>query len=194
MEVKRIKDNYYKFQFIENDKVFNVFFGGNLDLYFELYSCKRKNNLVDTFEVTKENYQVYLLFDKLYESIKNHDIYKALSMDKEEKERAILENEELGKSLAYSSIYNDGVISWYSDEKSEEEANLLEIFKEEDKYILKFSIKEDNNAIRFRNSRSRYKPFNLAFMDFFNDLINCDLEDRQIHMEEYLYKMKVKKL
>ena len=53
-------------------------------------------------------------------------------------------------------------------------------------------------GIRFRNSGSRYMPFNAVFMRMFREMQNIDdVNDygHQMHMEEYLYeKNKMKKL
>lgn len=46
-------------------------------------------------------------------------------------------------------------------------------------------------GIRFRNSGSRYEPFNMVFMRMFLQLQKVDdISDygHQIHIEEYLYK------
>ena len=45
-------------------------------------------------------------------------------------------------------------------------------------------------SIRFRNSGSRYEPFNICFMQMYNELKNYDSNCHQIHIEEYLYKQK----
>ena len=48
-------------------------------------------------------------------------------------------------------------------------------------------------SVRFRNSGSRYVPFNIAFMDMYNDMKEVDdVTDKghQLHIEEYLYETK----
>ena len=53
-------------------------------------------------------------------------------------------------------------------------------------------IKNINNiSIRFRNSGSKYKPFNICFMRLFNNLQNYDPDYHQITIEEYNYKRKI---
>ncbi len=50
--------------------------------------------------------------------------------------------------------------------------------------------------IRFRNSGSRYSPFNTVFMKMYNDLKEIDdINDygHQIHIEEYIYTKKLHK-
>ena len=48
-------------------------------------------------------------------------------------------------------------------------------------------------TIRFRNSGSRYDPFNIIFMRLYQGLCNLDYEYHQIHIEEYLQESKIKK-
>ena len=76
---------------------------------------------------------------------------------------------------------------------------MLEIKYQEDKYIITFHQgKEDfgfpTYAIRFRNSGSRYEPYNLAFMNMYNSLSEYDPNYHQIHIEEYLYNKKLQKI
>ena len=41
-------------------------------------------------------------------------------------------------------------------------------------------------TVRFRNSGSRYDPFNIIFMKLYQGLCALDYEYHQIHIEEYL--------
>lgn len=57
--IKKESDNFNgvgrKIIFKEKDKILNISFAGNLDLYFSFYSKENKN-----FEVTKENLYIYI--------------------------------------------------------------------------------------------------------------------------------------
>ena len=46
-------------------------------------------------------------------------------------------------------------------------------------------------SIRFRNSGSRYNPFNIIFMKMFNKLQEYNPEYHQIHIEELEYQKKL---
>ena len=79
-------------------------------------------------------------------------------------------------------------------------ASRLVIEKENEKFKITFiKSKKDYEglfrtyAVRFRNSGSRYKPFNASFMYMYNSLKEYNPEYQQIHMEEYLYNQKVLK-
>ena len=54
---------------------------------------------------------------------------------------------------------------------------------------------EDFNdlSIRISNSGSRYLPFNSCFMDLYHNLQKIDPDNYQQHLEEFIYKQKVKK-
>ena len=89
-----------------------------------------------------------------------------------------------------SSIYNEELfdeenktITWYSDETAHKVANYLKIKKETDCFIINFNIQENIDgydsdfnsslydiSIRFRNSGSRYDPFNIIFMRMYERL------------------------
>ena len=112
----------------------------------------------------------------------------------------------------YNDLYNDEEkkVTWVSDETGFEVANKVLIHKLEDRFLIEFKTQpyiegyeRENNllgimGIRFRNSGSRYSPFNIVFMRMFREMQNIDdINDygHQIHMEEYLYdRSKIRKL
>ena len=49
-------------------------------------------------------------------------------------------------------------------------------------------------SVRISNSGSRYGYFNIPFMNMYTKLCEYNPDYHQIHMEEYLYNEKVKKL
>lgn len=112
-------------------------------------------------------------------------------------------NEELKSSFEYRLLVNNGVITWYSDEEDVKKASVVRITKLEDEYLLEFIRQSNENdlgtwqwpgsiTIRFRNSGSKYSPFNIAFMKQFNNLQKFErISNRQIHIEEYLYTKKL---
>lgn len=207
--------------FQELGKRLDISFGGNLDLYWTIYS-KNESDCHD-FIITKENYEVYKLFEELFDDIKNIKIYTEtvipFYIETEEERQDYLNEVEYEKSkyrLYNCSNYNElfdkenSIITWYSDETNHEVANILKIKKEKESFRLEFFIQphkkeydRDFNSlnyisIRFRNSGSSYEPFNVIFMRMYEKMKQIDdVSDNghQIHMEEYLYNQsKIKKL
>ena len=181
----------------EKDKILNISFAGNLDLYFEFISRKDEE-----FEITKENYYIYEFIDNLYKNIKNNNIFEVDSFDLKEartiedleyiKEEKKEMNEYTKLTSHYDELFHDGVITWKSDDNDGyiNNAGTVSINKKEDKFVLSFTDRV--TSVRFRNSRSYYDPYNILFMDMFNDLMKYDKNDKQIHIEEYLYTEKEK--
>lgn len=99
-------------------------------------------------------------------------------------------------SEEYKKLYNGEYICWYSDDDLIEDANYVRIIKKEDRYVLEFLSNKKastlwlKNSIRFRNSGTKYPPFNILFMNMYNSLCNVDYDEKQIHIEEYLYRRK----
>ena len=50
-----------------------------------------------------------------------------------------------------------------------------------------------NIVVRFRNSGSRYDPFNCVFMRFYQRLQEVDPNYHQVHIEELIYRKKLKR-
>ena len=218
MEVKcyqneqRTKD----YTIINNEKKLRIMYCGTLDLYMQLNSPNLKEELSsDTFEITKENYFIYSLFEQLYDDIRLCNLYQVdendlLWCDTKEEIEALYSNikrrnEELKNSVVYKSIFDGNSVIWYSDEYIHDETDILKITKEDDKYILEFKeqrLPETDSdrwripgsiCIRFRNSGSYQKPFNLTFMRMYQKLQEYDPEYHQIHVEEYIYQKKLVK-
>ena len=207
MKISKIKNEFGLQIFIEEDNsCLSIFYGGNLDLYWSINSNKRtmeNDPKTDSFIITKENYGLYSLFEKLYNDIKEINLFEDLE---EDKDRYRLYN-----SSYYQELFDEknNTITWYSDETAREVANYLQIKKEKERFIINFNIQEyiegyDRDfaslyyiPIRFRNSGSRYDPFNIIFMRMYERLKEIDdINDygHQIHMEEYLYDKEHQKI
>ena len=188
--------------FQELDKQFDVSFSGNGDLYWTI----RSENINDdnNFIITKENYEVYRLFEELFDDIENIKIdddeeyitfYLKTEEEKQEyikKRKDEIEYEKNKYRLFNLSNYNElfdkenNAITWYSDETSHEVANILKIKKENESFELEFYIQpyiegydRDFNSlyhipIRFRNSGSSYDPFNIVFMRMYGKMKQVD--------------------
>ena len=198
--------------FQELDKQFEVSFGGNCDLYWTIRS-KKESNYHD-FIITKENYNVYRLFEELFDDIENIKIfdeeYIPCYISTEEELEYEKNKYRLFNHSNYNELFNNNTITWYSDETNHEVANILKIKREDETFKLEFYIQpyieeydRDFNSlnyipIRFRNSGSLYDPFNIVFMRMYQKMKQIDdVNDygHQIHIEEYLFNQnKVKKL
>ena len=198
MKIDRMKNrlgNFYDYCLMEGNKELYIFFAGNLDLYFLLSTDKLlppNENITLDFDITKENYDLYLIFDKLYNRI--------INSKKTNKEDDFWNNTDSINQLVDDNLN----INWISDNGPADLEDKLVISKEEDSYKLTF-IRNDkpmdfgfkSNAgigIRFRNDGSRYNPFNCFFMELYNSLQKINPENHQIRFEELEYDEKVKKL
>ena len=203
VEINKVKDveGYDRFKITTENGSFDIMFGGNLDLYWYYWPEENYKDwpLAKTFTISKENYFIYQKLDELYKNIKEQKPYQS----KDENVSTVFDsskliNESPRSQYSYKNLFQNGIIKWYSDDAPLEEASMLEIKSQEDKYIITFHQgKEDfgfpTYSIRFRNSGSRYEPYNLAFMNMYNSLSEYDSDYHQIHMEEYLYSKQLQK-
>ena len=192
-EIERYKNGWgYDTFVIKTDTgSFEILFAPNFDLYWRYLSKKniKVDKEVQELIITKENYFLYELFYKLYESIKNNKVYYSNEVDDycEIKDK---ENE----------LFKNNMIEWYSDELPIDIASKLTIKKEDETFKILFEKSKKScdgifitYTIRFRNSGSRYNPFNFSFMQMYNELKEYNPDYHQIHTEEYLYKEKLLK-
>lgn len=213
MLVKKIKNEYGCNDIIlENDnKQLRMFFLGNLDLYWSIYDYDQKDDSnIREFMITKENYRIYELFDELYKRVKNCEISKINEVDlqfcrtmedlKECLEKIKRYNQHVLMIEENNSerLFKDNMIQWHCDDASYEDAHVLKIMpKDEDSYLVRIELNNkelyNRNSIRFRNARSGHNPFNVLFMEMFNKLQDYNINDKQIHMEEYVYHKKMNK-
>lgn len=157
--------------FKELDKQFDVSFSGNGDLYWTI--CSENVNDDNNFIITKENYEVYRLFEELFDKENN--------------------------TITWYSDETNHEVANILKIKKENESFELEFYIQP--YIEGYD--RDFNSlyhipIRFRNSGSSYYPFNIVFMRMYGKMKQVDnVNDygHQIHIEEYLYNQsKIKKL
>lgn len=163
-----------------------ISFEGNLDLYWRYVHDGSILNApeVATITITKENYEIYDYFDMLY--------YNVLT----KKERDNLEYHDflLDQRNPYALIKGNSIV-WHSDDFEYETASKVTITPGEDVYYITFEKSKHDSffktfAVRFRNSGSRYNPYNTEFMQMYLNLKNYDPEFRQLHFEEWLYMQK----
>lgn len=206
----------------QEGKSLNILYGGNGDLYWLLKTNKQEDTTYETFSVSKEDYEVYKLFDDLYHDIINTQVFKT-SMAKVEEDEELTEEERneliaqrnkeaemcqrfntsLKDQPQYQALVQDGIITWFSDETNVEEAEIFRISPQEDEYLIEF-IRQNTKSngywrypgsinVRISNSGSKYQPFNMVFIRQFNNFQTFERDPyHQIHMEEYLYQRKTK--
>ena len=169
-------------------------FGGDLDLYWSINNVNADDEIdYESFSITEENYYIYCLFEQLYNSVANCEVFKindyelalATSTDeinmiikREKQKNALLRN-----SQEYRNLFDGKTITWVSDENGYKKESIVKITKVENRFVLEFFRKLKNDAynwpdenglfaisIRFRNSGSSYQPFNQLFMEMYNGL------------------------
>ena len=194
MYIEKIQlDNMPTYNIIKDDVIFTITFAGNLDLYWEFRYKDRKASTSDiiTMEISEDdNYYIYHALDKLYDAISeayipNYNCGKAI--DEQEKQLS-----------HYYELYRNGAINWVSDDRDCRIIGDVTIIKNDKTFELtlrkeKFAkgfFSGFNAPVRFRNSGSYYHPFNMVFMDMYNELNK--IEDlNQITIDQYC-KRKVK--
>ena len=194
MEINRTENDFhsYDYCFIDGEKKLTILFARNLDLYLminddQLMKFREARTL--SFDITKADYDVFCLFDSLYQDIMDCKIYEM--RDVKDTYR-----------YEYSKLVDSNqCITWISDEDQEEIGDRFTMAKvNDDAYRLTFYRNDKVPdfgfkspmyiSIRIRNSGSRYQPFNCVFMKMYQDLQNLDPNYRQIHFEELQYMKK----
>ena len=160
----------------DGKQLLKIFYGSNFDLYIDIfgdYSIDENDCYSATFAIDHDQ-ELYKYFESLVDNIINCNIFDA---GNNEPEKCNIE-EQMNESLKIKSVYNlliqDSIITWYSDNIYDEKANKLRIEKKDNKIILTFIDNPDDPTfgfvIRICNSGSKYEPFNLCFMNLFNQL------------------------
>lgn len=198
----------------DNGKILSFLYGGNLDLYWIINSEDDKS-----FEITKENYSLYSLFEKLFDDIDSINFYRDIPpyISTYSELESHCESEENDKRLFreknaahYNELYNKEKqeIKWYSDETNMKVSNYFIIKKLDEKFVIEFHTQEyidgyspefnneNSISVRICNSGSHHDPFNILFMMMFNEMKNIDNTsdiNHQYHIEEYLYRLSLEK-
>ena len=200
--IKKQTEHGTRIELEEQDKTLVFDYGGNLDLYWSIYT--KDESTPKTFTITKENYGVYNLFERLFQDIDTFNIFDnddeiPFYIETEQEERDYLlarqheKEEDRKRYLEYNNAhYNDlyhpeeGKITWHSDETAWEVDNYLEIVRQAETFAISFYTQEDIQGydhdfktaysipVRFRNSGSSYEPFNCIFMRMYNAMKEVD--------------------
>ena len=201
MEIQKVKngENSYDFWLKKDNKELKIMYGGTLDLYLSVsdgdFIPENKITSID-FDITKENYQVFQVFDKLY---KNIIAGKPFGPDSDYKYGNYRDRWEY-----HTLVDKNKNITWISDDGPKELEDKF-IFNKVDEDTYRFTFVRNDKpidygfksitsiSVRIRNSGSSYSPFNCAFMLMFQELQNLDPKYHQIHFEEIEYEKKLLK-
>ncbi len=208
---KSFNNGYGYITLINGKKKLTIEYAPNLDLYFVVENANE-------FVITKEDYQIYELFLKSYETIISADVFNQSSFDYYITEfLGHFDNEFISyedylkktkKSLEfkrkqnyYASLVNNGKIVWKCDDyphdigpsfKITKDTGLIKItFDKGDTEKQDLFHPKNRTTVRIRTSGSAYNYFYVPFMTLFKELKELVLDD-QIHIEEYLYTKKLK--
>lgn len=152
------KDNYIykglKDIFIrDGKKLLKIFYGGNGDLYFDIFGDRRQLDsqiyeYIADFFIENGN-EEWFIFNKLINDIMN---------DKDRNKEKLMQG---------------NIVNWYSDEIYDEKANKLSIQRLDEGIKLTFLNNPDDPnfgfGIKICNSGSKYEPFNIHFMNMYNE-------------------------
>lgn len=178
------------------DKHLDIVFGDDGDIYWILDNYEvvdlQDDPMYDTFMIFKKDYDIYQIFNELYEDLINGRIYHpeqlpsyCLMFDKraqeKENKRCDESNKEIQNNFRYKKLVNNNVITWYSDEEQKCNAEILRISKKEDYILLEFirQTKKDEQghirlpgwySIRIRLDGSTYTPCENVFWRHFDNL------------------------
>ena len=202
MELTRqpnFENTAYDYLIKKEDKALQISFAGNLDLYFKLILKEPigEENAAFSFDITKENFELYVLFEALYNEIKSGNIF-----DETREFSCIAGENHYQNTEEYRRLVHDDVIEWISDDGPRDAEDRMTIEPQEDSYRLTFyrndkpldvGFKSHHGiTVRIRNSGSYYTPFNCVFMRLYQRLQNIDPENQQISLEEFAYMQKSK--
>jgi hypothetical protein len=189
------KSNMNEFDQIDivtEDGSFSMLLKPNSNLYWRY---NNPGNGVHEIMITKEDYFLYRLFEDAYNLIMTDNPY--------ENERKKM----LSYGIPYNSernLVNGNSVKWYSDEYSfVEQAPSVSIQKYEEAYGVTFNpsnisfparAQAFNYMVSFKNEGSRYLTYSSIFFNMMKKMQEHDFENHQMHIEEYLYECKKRKL
>lgn len=176
---------------IEENITLDVVFGGVGDVFWiydnQNFFDVKEDPMYDKLLITKEDTDIYNIFNELYEDLINCRIYIPdkcgfiEGWNEQDEKRCRLANERIKTEPRYNKLVKDGVITWYSDEEYESIAEIVRISKQDDNIVIEFirqsTIDELGGhrlpgwySIRFRMDGCTYEPCNVVFWRHFDNL------------------------
>ncbi len=167
---------------IRDDKnLLKIFYGANGDLYFDIFGSRNKNEngLYTAIFCITHHEEIYQYFEQLINCIidcKVFDIDDFCNLDNvtDGLNSVQQRNKKLKTKQVYKRLVCNDRIIWYSDNIYDESANVLQIERDYEKIKLVFVDNPNDPSfgfgIRISNSGSKYDPFNICFMNLFNQL------------------------
>ncbi len=169
----------------DENKLLKIFYGSNFDLYIDIFGDRNideNGNYSATFSINQSQ-EIYQYFEILIDNIIKCKVFDVSEIESEIYDTKEQTNELLKNNNIYNRLVQDSAIVWYSDNIYDEKANKLKIEKKDDEIILTFTDNPDDSTfgfgIRICNSGSKYAPFNLCFMNLFNQLQVLNKKDEQ---------------
>lgn len=151
--------------FIRDDKnLLKIFYGANGDLYFDIFGSHNidENGCHSAIFTIKKHEEIYQYFEQLVNCIIGCEVFDIGN----------IESEKLKSKQVYKELVQNGMIIWYSDNIYDERANILQIERGCGDIKLTFIDNPGDPSfgfgIRICNSGSKYDPFNICFMNLFN--------------------------
>ena len=170
---------------IKDNKTLKIFYGGNGDLYFDIFGNfeECESGYIACFEIDKED-KVYPYFERLIEAIREAKVFTPSETQMELiddpyeihelVEHYKMRNKKLKGIPPHTELVKEDGIELYSDSIYNEKANRMTIKEIDGKIRLDFFDNPqdyiDGFAVEISNSGSKYMPFNICFMNFFNKL------------------------
>ena len=176
---------------INENITLDIVFGGVGDVYWiydnQNFFDAKEDPMYDKLLITKEDIDIYNIFNELYEDLIDGKIYIPDKCEfiegwnEEEEKRCNSSNKRIKESPRYNKLVKDGTITWYSDEEYKEIAEILRISKKDEIIVIEFirqSIKDELGqhrlpgwySIRFRMDGSTYEPCNIVFWRHYDNL------------------------
>jgi len=167
----------------DGKKLLKIFYGANGDLYFDIFGSRNKDEnclCTATFSIG-QNEEIYQYFEQLVNSIVGCQVFDMSEIELElcDSDNSITDeinsvqkrNENLKTKQAYKKLVHNDIVIWYSDNIYDESAK---IERDCEEIKLTFIDNPDDPSfgfgIRICNSSSKYDPFNICFMNLFNQL------------------------
>lgn len=198
--MQNVKDIFIK----KDTKTLKVFYGGNGDLYFDIFGdFEECENGYRTYFELDECDQVYPYFKELIDEIKEAKVFMPSETQfeliddpfefHELVEHYKMKNKELKGKYPHTELVKDNIILVYSDSIYNENANFMTMKELDGKIRLDFYDNPedyiDGFGIRINNSGSKYMPFNIIFMRFFNKLHDDLIKTKEEAKEKKIVKI-----